>query len=171
MGLLEPHGRGRRPFRRDALTGSSKERRREPVFVVHSLDHAIAALTAAAEAGQSIAIISAPSAGVYGGPGWFKAVADAARVAVPVARFSAILDCGDDAGAAQGAIRAGIDVVIFTGRAEIAERLAAIAAAGRSRLLTERPAAALDLAQWFLADRETLRRHCAGYLASLWPIC
>jgi hypothetical protein len=171
MGLLEPHGRGRCLLRRDALTGSSKERRCEPVFVVHSLDHAVAALTAAAEAGRPIAIISAPSAGVYGGPGWFKAVADAAREAVPAARFSAILDCDDDAGAAQGAIRAEIDVVIFTGRADVAERLAGIAAAAGSRLLTERPAAALDLARWFLADGETLRRHCAAHLASPGSIC
>jgi hypothetical protein len=166
MGLLEPHGRSRRPFRRDALTGSSKKRRGEPVFVVHSLDHAIAALTAAADAAQPATIMSAPSAGVYGGPGWFKAVTDAARAAVPAAHFSAILDCGDDAGAAQGAVRAGIDVVIFTGRRDVAERLAAIAAADRSRLLTERPADALDLARWFLADGETLCRHCAAHLAS-----
>ena len=82
-----------------------------------------------------------------------------------------MLDCGDDAGAAQGAIRAGIEAVIFTGRADVAERLGAIAAATGVRLLTERPPAPLDLARWFFADAETLRRQCAAHLASLPPIC
>jgi len=98
-------------------------------------------------------------------------IVGAAREAVPHAEFTAILDCGDDAGAAQGAIRAGVDEVIYTGRADVAERLAAIAVAGGHRLSTQRPVAALDLGQWFFADGETLRRHCADRLASLPAIC
>jgi len=90
---------------------------------------------------------------------------------VPAARFAAILDCGDDAGAAQGAIRAGVAAVIFTGRADVAERLAAIAAASGARLLTERPDCLLDLDRYFFADGETVRRRCADVLASLPPIC
>jgi len=78
-----------------------------------------------------------------------------------------MLDCGDDAGAAQGAIRAGIEMVIFAGRADVAERLAAIATAKGGRLLTVRPEASLDLGRWFFADPETLRRHCVAWLASL----
>jgi hypothetical protein len=96
---------------------------------------------------------------------------DAAHATVPAARFSAILDCGDDAGAAQGAIRAGIESVVFVGREDVAERLASIAAQTGARLLTTRPADALDLGQWFFADNATLRRHCAAYLASLRSIC
>jgi hypothetical protein len=61
------------------------------------------------------------------------------RDAVPAARFSAALDCGDDPGAAMAAIRAGADTVIFTGRADVAERLSGIAAAKGARLLIERP--------------------------------
>jgi hypothetical protein len=85
---------------------------------------------------------------------------------VPRTRFTAILDCGDDAGAAQGAIRAGIEVIVFTGRADVAARLTAIAAASGSRLLTERPEAALDLGRWFFAGGETLRRRCAETLGA-----
>ncbi len=143
----------------------SERQAHDPAVVVHSLVHAIAALTAAAEADRSIVLLSAPDAGIYAGPGWFKAVAEAARAAVPAAGFTAILDCGDDAGAAQGAIRAGIDAIIFTGRADIAERLAAIAEAGGARLLTARPTPLLDLAAHFFADETALRRHCRAAFA------
>ena len=86
---------------------------------------------------------------------------DAAREAVPTAHFVALLDCGSDAGAAQGAIRAGVEAIVFTGRADAAERLRAIAAATSSRLLTQRPNPRLDLVPWFFADGGTLRRRCA----------
>jgi hypothetical protein len=115
--------------------------------------------------------LSAPDAGIYAGAGWFKAVAEAAREAVPATRCSEILDCGDRAGAVQAAVRAGIAAVIFTGRNDVAKRLAAIAAERGTRLLTARPAAALDLAPLFFADAETLRRRCADVLASLPAIC
>ncbi len=64
---------------------------------------------------------------------------EAARDAVPAARFSSVLDCGDDPGAAMAAIRAGAEAIVFTGRADVAERLTAIAAATGTRLLIERP--------------------------------
>ena len=165
MGLLEPHGRGRRSFRRAALNGTP------PAFVVHSLTHAVAALEAAAAAGRPVTLLSAPDAGIYAGPGWWKAIADAARGAIPAAQSTTILDCGDDAGAAQGAIRAGVKMIIFTGRADVAERLVAIADAAGLRVLTERPQAALDLGRWFFADSETLRRKCTDVLASPLVIC
>jgi hypothetical protein len=142
-----------------------------PAFIVHSLAHAIAALSAAAEAGREVILASAPDAGIYAGPGWFKALIDAAREAVPTAGFSALLDCGDDAGAAQGAIRAGIDGIVFTGREDVAERLAAIAAARDCRVLTARLQSMHDLLPLLFADGENLRRYCADILASLPPIC
>ncbi len=165
MGLLEPHGRGRRLFRRDALSAEP------PVIVVHSLAHAVAALTAAAEAGRPVTLVSAPDAGISGGPGWFREMIAAAREAVPAAQATAVLDCGDDAGAAQGAIRAGLDGVVFTGLPEVAERLADIARRRGVRLSTERPAAALDLAAEFFAAPEALRRRCAVVLASAPAFC
>src|SRR5438034_5530001 len=71
-----------------------------PVIIVHSLAHAVAALGAAAETGHPVVIASAPDAGIYAGAGWFAAVLRAAREAVPAAECDALLDCGDDAGAA-----------------------------------------------------------------------
>jgi len=166
MGLLEPDGRARRAFRRDAL--------RKPVpaiFVVHSLTHAVAALEAAAAADRGVVLLSAADAGVYAGAGWWKALVEAARDAIPAAKFSAILDCGDAAGAVQAAIRAGVAAAIFTGRADVGGRLAAIAEQQGAALLTARPQPALDLAVCFFADAETLRRRCADALASWQAIC
>ena len=166
MGLLEPHGRGRRPFRRDALSEPSP-----PVIVVYSLAQAVAALEAAAEASRPVTLLSALDAGIYAGAGWWRALVEAARDAVPGAAFSAILDCGDQAGAAQAAIRAGAEAIVFTGRADVAERLAAIAGAQGTRLLMVRPEEFCDLDRWYFESALTLRRKCADVLASFPAIC
>jgi len=115
--------------------------------------------------------LSPPDAGIYAGPGWFRAMIEAAHAAVPAAKFTAILDCGDDAGAAQAAIRAGIEAVVFTGRADVAERLTDIAGQCGIRLITERPVAALDLASEFFAAPEILLRRCVEILASPAAFC
>ena len=163
MGLLEPHGRSCRPFRRDALSAPGAA----PAIVVHSLTQAVAALEAAAAAGRDIVLLSAPGAGVYAGAGWWQAVIEAARAAVPAAKFSTILDCGGDAGAAQAAFRAGVEAMIFTGRDDVAERLAAIAEANGARLLTARPPPLVDLGELFFASSDTLRERCADAFASI----
>ena len=138
-----------------------------PVILIHSLAHAVAALSAAAERGHSIVIASAPAAGIYAGPGWFGALVVAARETVPAAQTIALLDCGEDAGAAIGAIRAGIEGIIFTGRADAAARLADIADKRGALLITSRPQPALDLGALFFADSDTLRQRCADVLASV----
>ena len=109
-------------------------------------------------------LASAPGGGSYVGPGWFGAVIDAARDAVPDAQFSALLDCGDDIGAAQAAIRSEIEEVVFTGRPDVARRLADIARQHGVRLLTEHPPVALDLGDDFFASPDALERGCAGVL-------
>ncbi len=144
---------------------------RPPAFIVHSLAHVVAALTEAARANRPIVVASAPNAGIYAGAGWFGALVAAARAAVPQACFVAWLDCGDDAGAAQAAIRAGVEGIVFTGRADVAARLADIAAQAGIKLTTQPPAATLDLAGLFVADAETLRRRIADTLASCAGIC
>ena len=115
-------------------------------------------------------LVSAPDAGISAGARWFGALLAAARAAVPAAHCTALLDCGDDAGAAQAAIRAGIDGVIFTGHCDVAERLADIAGQQGVTLVTARPILALDLGAQFFATPEFLRRHIADVLASLPPV-
>lgn len=134
------------------------------MIIVHSLDHAVAALAAAARARRPIILASAPDAGGCVGPGWFAALVNAARKAVPDARFSALLDCGDNVGAALAAIRSEVESIIFTGRPDVARRLADIARQQDVRLETERPAAVLDLEMDFFASRENLERRCAEFL-------
>jgi hypothetical protein len=138
-----------------------------PVIIVHSLAHAVAALGAAADRGRAIVIASAPEAGIYAGPGWFRALVAAAREAVPAAQATALLDCGDEAGAAMAAIRAGIEGIVFTGRMDVAARLADIAGQRGAMLLTTRSQPALDLGTPFFADADALRRRCADVLASV----
>ncbi|HEX3952738.1 MAG TPA: hypothetical protein VHW90_04135 [Stellaceae bacterium] len=164
MGFLEPHGRGRRPVRRDALNTDepAPDTSRAPVIVVHSLAHAVAALNAAAAAHRLVVLTSAPDAGIYAGAGWFSALLGAAREAVPAAQCAAFLDCGDDAGAAQTAIREGITGIVFTGPPEVAERLADIARRGGIRLMATRATANLDLGMEFFASADGLRQRCAA---------
>jgi hypothetical protein len=111
-----------------------------------------------------VVLASAPGGGSYVGPGWFGAVIDAAREAVADAQFSALLDCGDDIGATQAAIRSQIERVVFTGRPDVARRLVDIARQHGVRLFTEHPAVALDLGAEFFAAPEVLERRCAGVL-------
>ena len=116
------------------------------------------------ESARPITLASAPDAGIYAGPGWFRELIAAAREAEPAAQCSAVLDCGDDAGAAQAAIRAGVEAIVFTGRTDLAERLADIAGQSDTRLLTSRPEPTLDLAGDFFASPEKLRLLCGEVL-------
>ncbi len=131
-----------------------------PVVIVHSLGQAIAALTAASKADCTVVLASALGAGSYAGPGWFGALVAAAREAVPDARFSALLDCDDDVGAALASIRTEIEGVVFTGRTDVAGRLADIASQHGVRFVTDRREAALDLGEDFFAAPEILERRC-----------
>ena len=65
------------------------------------------------------------------------------------------------AGAALAAIRSEVEGVVFTGRADVARRLADIASQHGVRLVTERPVPALDLGDDFFAAPEILERRCA----------
>lgn len=109
-------------------------------------------------------LASPPDAGGYVGPGWFAALVDAAREAVPEARFAALLDCGENVGAALAAIRTGVEGVIFTGRADVARRLADIAQQHGVNFETERPSVTLDLVEDFFASLEDVKKRCAAFL-------
>ena len=139
--------------------------RKAPVIVIYSLAHAIAALKAAVQAGRPVVLASAPGAGSYVGPGWFRELIAAAREAVPEASCSSVLDCGDNRGATLAALRSEVEGVVFTGRADVARRLADIASQYRVRFVTKRPVPALDLGNDFFAAPEILERRCAELLS------
>jgi hypothetical protein len=136
----------------------------DPVIIIHSLAQAIAALNVAARAGRPIVLASAPDAGGSVGPGWFGALIAAAREAVPEAQLSALLDCGDNVGAALAAIRSEVEGVVFIGRADVAGRLAGIALQHGVRFETGRGETALDLAEDFFASGDSVERRCAEFL-------
>jgi hypothetical protein len=115
-----------------------------PAVVVHDLSHAPAALRAARDAGRTVTLLSAEGASAHVGPGWFAELIDAARAEVPDAAFDAYLDCADRPGDVLAALRRGVPGVIFTGRADVADRLAALAEAHGTPFLRARPEA-LDL--------------------------
>ncbi len=106
---------------------------------IHSLAEARAACAAAAELGVPLLLVSAPGAAAYAGAGWFRAVIARAAALHPSVEMAAVLDCADRPGDALGALSAGIAALLFTGRADVAARLADIAARSGTRLLTNLP--------------------------------
>ena len=123
-------------------------------IVIHSLDHARAALAAAAACGKDVTLASVPSAALQAGPGWFKAVIEQAREAYPQVAVTAILDCGDQSGAAMAALRLGLKDLRFHGATELQEKLA-----GMGAVLAPPADAVLDLRE--IAEPETT---CAAFL-------
>ena len=113
-------------------------------IIVHSLEHARAAVAAAAALGVPVTLVSAPGAGAYAGPSWFKALVDAAAAAHPETAVTAVIDCGEEPGTVQAALRAGFSRVIFTGPEAARGALADIAAA-RGAVLERAGTPALDL--------------------------
>lgn len=105
-------------------------------ITIHGLDDARAALAAAQALRVPLTLISGPGAGGYGGAAWFDAVIHAARAEFPNVEVTAILDCADSPGFVLGAFRAGIKAVRFTGRDDVARKLADIAASQGAVLIT-----------------------------------
>jgi hypothetical protein len=114
-------------------------------FIVHSLDHARAALDAAASLGLPVAIQSAAGAGAYAGVAWFERLVATAHAETPAVELTAVLDCGDAPGAVLEAVRWLKEPgryklrLCFTGDAATAARLAEIAAAAGLDLVRESP--------------------------------
>ncbi|SMF71631.1 hypothetical protein SAMN02982917_4027 [Azospirillum oryzae] len=110
-------------------------------ILVRGLADALAAADAARSAGAALALMAPPAGGAL----WLLDLIERVRQAHPDLEVTGLLDCGDRAGEAQGALAAGVPALLFTGRPEAAERLSVIAAACGSVLLTACPPL-LDLA-------------------------
>jgi hypothetical protein len=123
--------------------------------IVHSRRHAQAAVAAAAALGQGVTLASAAGAGCAMGPGWFLALAADAARAHPDVAVDCVLDCADEPGTVLAALRMGARRVRFTGRAEVRDKLAQIAAASGAAIEHE-DGPALDLLD--AADPEAAAR-------------
>jgi hypothetical protein len=91
--------------------------------IVRSLEEARRAL----EAGET-RLESFAGAASSAGPGWFQAIVDALEAEFGRGRFEAVLDCGDEPGAALAALRRGVKRIRLGGDAEARRRVADIAA-------------------------------------------
>jgi hypothetical protein len=103
------------------------------VVVVHHLEQARAALAAAAEAGCTIQLRSAPGAAGYAGVGYLQALGEQAGQEL-------VIDCGADAGLVMAALRTGCRRLVFSGSEEVRCRLADMAEQLGAELIAAAPA-------------------------------
>ena len=108
-------------------------------MTVHGLADALAALEAATALGRPVILLSGPGAAAYAGAAWFAALVALARERWPQAAVTAMLDCDDRADLVQGALRAGLVDLVFTGPPGVAAKLADIAGQKGARLHRRRP--------------------------------
>ena len=120
----------------------------KPQIVVHALADACAALEAACEYNIDITLVSPPGAAAFGGPAWFREVADQAREAVPGASFDSVLDCAAAAGHAMAAIREGVPAIGFDGPDDVRDKLRDIASQSGCAVVEIDYQRALDLDQY-----------------------
>jgi len=106
------------------------------VVIVHSPDHARAALAAAAALGRPVTLASAPGAAGTAGPGWFQEVIAQAASKFPQVEMRAVIDCADKPGHVLAALRLGLGRVRFTGEPAVAAKLSAIAEGHGAELVT-----------------------------------
>ena len=130
----------RQPRRRTRQVIADKPR----AVVVHSLDHARLALSAARTAGKPIVLRSAKGAAAYAGPGWFAAMIARAAREFPGVQFSASLDCGSEPGHAMAALREGVRLVRIDAPKKLRAKVASMAKKSGAAL-DEDEAPALDL--------------------------
>lgn len=96
-------------------------------IIIHSLEHAQAALQEAQAADVRVTLISPAGAAATLGATIFRDIVAQAAADFPNANFQAVLDCGDDPGLALGALRHDIKVVRISNGPELSEKLADIA--------------------------------------------
>lgn len=130
-------------------------------IIVHGLEHARAAVTAARHWGVAVRLASAPGAAAYLGPALFQAMVEQARLEVPGVEVTAVLDCGGDPGLALAAFRQGLRAVRVALSPEVRARVADIAA-GQGAVLVDEPGPTLDL-----LDETDPHRACWTWLEAL----
>jgi len=80
----------------------------ELTFIIHDLSHALAVSRASVELGLPATVQSAPGLATTLGPEAFTALIEETLQAWPDAMITSVLDCGDQAGTAIGALRRGV---------------------------------------------------------------
>ncbi len=97
-------------------------------YAIDSLSDAISALRAGAKAGRPVRLMFSWTRLRAVGIGYAMAIVAKARAACPQVVCVTVLDAGEDAGLALSALRAGADLVLFSGAPQLAAKLSQIAA-------------------------------------------
>jgi len=102
-----------------------------PAIIIHSLDDAVAALKnhhqTATVPSDILYLLSPRDGAATMGAAVFQAMITDARAQFPECAFTAVLDCGNEPGYAQAAIRAGVKAITFEGTPEAFIRISNIA--------------------------------------------
>jgi hypothetical protein len=108
-------------------------------IVVENIDDVAVALTNRQPAAD-LRLWSPPDAASMHGVLWFVALQQLCREHFPERAIDIVLDCGDRGDLAHAALREGLRVICFRGRADILAKLQAIAAACGASIETQHPA-------------------------------
>ncbi len=130
-------------------------------IVCHCLEHAVAALSAAQTLGCPVTLLSAAGAAGTSGPGWFREVIAQARESCPQVPVRAILRCGDHAGHALAALRAGVKEIALDAPPGVRRRVASMARRQGARLVRVPDGPVLDL-----LDEDAPLAACLNWLES-----
>jgi len=128
-------------------------------IIIHGIDDARIAVTAARSLDVAVRLTSAPGAASHGGAAWFAEIVAAIRAEFPNVAIDAVLDCGDAPGHATAALRAGVTSIRFTGPRSVRDKLAALAG-DQGATLDEFDGEALDMS---LSNRPA--QDCLDWLA------
>lgn len=88
---------------------------------------------------MAITLCSAPDAAASLGPAWFRDIILGLEQTYPDVDMEAVLDCGDAAGHALAALRAGVRIIRFSGTAKTARKIEDIAGTYGARLVRRSP--------------------------------
>ena len=128
-------------------------------IIFHSLVHARAALAAARESGVEICLVTAPGAARFAGPHHLKKIIDLALAEFAGEAPGVLIDCGEDAGPALSALRAGWKTLAFSGDPAVRRKIAEMAVQCGAQLV-DRPSESLDLLD--APDPDAACRHWLG---------
>lgn len=101
------------------------------------------AAATAQELGVAITLMSAPDAVSSLGPAWFRDIVRSLERVYPGVDMETVLDCGDAAGYALAALRAGVKTIRFSGRPSTTKKIEDIAGTYGARLV-KHPSRILD---------------------------
>ena len=110
-------------------------------IIVHDRGQALAALDAAKTTGAPVLLLTAPGAARYAGPDYLFALVAEALAARQGTPAETAIDCGEDAGVAMAALRAGWKTLVFVGPAAVREKIESMAEQMGAAVLADAPEA------------------------------